>query len=109
MLFNFRVYNLIISMTREEKLVTKVFVKPQLRMGETINSRTDKELLKMISQLNDYQKKSIVDLIKSFYTRQTFERQSIEEYNFEIDQAIKNVKHDNYTTYKNLKKEMKNW
>jgi len=33
-------------------------------------------------------------------------RQSIEEYNLELNQAIKNVKKGNFTTLKDLEKEM---
>ncbi len=72
-------------------------------------SNTDKQLLKLISQLDDSQKRSLTNFIKSFISKQISERQSIEEYNVEIDRAIENVKKGNFTTFEDLEKEMESW
>ena len=72
-------------------------------------SNADKQLLKLISQLDDSQKRSLTNFIKSFISKQKSERQSIEEYNVEIDRAIENVKKGNFTTFEDLEKEMESW
>ena len=36
-------------------------------------------------------------------------RQTIDDYNLEIDRAIQNVKKGNFTTLEDLEKEMKSW
>lgn len=67
----------------------------------------DKELLGLISQLNDSQKKTLIDFTRSFIsTYDSNERQTIEEYNLELDRAIKNVKNGNFTRLEDLEKEM---
>jgi len=67
----------------------------------------DKELLKFISQLNNSQKKSLINFIRSFLlTKDSNERQTIDDYNLELNQAIKNAKKGNFTTLKDLEKEM---
>jgi hypothetical protein len=73
-------------------------------------SPVDKELLKLISQLNSVQKKSLVNFIKPFIlTIDSTERQTIDEYNLDLDQAIKNAKKGNFTTLEDLEKEMESW
>jgi hypothetical protein len=73
-------------------------------------SPIDKELLKLISQLNSLQKKSLVNFIRPFIlTTDSTERQTIDEYNLELDQAVKNVKKGNFTTLEDLEKEMESW
>ena len=73
-------------------------------------SPVDKELLKLISQLNSLQKKSLVNLIRPFIlTIDSTKRQTIDEYNLDLDQAIKNVKKGNFTTLEDLEKEMESW
>jgi ferritin len=72
-------------------------------------SNADKQLLKLIKQLNDSQKRSLTNFIKSFISKQISERQSIEEYNIEIDRAIENAKKGNFTTFEDLEKEMESW
>ncbi len=73
-------------------------------------SPLDKELLKFISQLNNSQKKSLINFIRSFLlTNDSDERQTIEEYNLELNQAIKNVKKGKFTSLEDLEKEMESW
>jgi hypothetical protein len=72
-------------------------------------SNADKQLLKLISELDESQKKSLTNLIKSFISKHISEKQTIEEYNFEIDQAIKNAERGNITTFEDLEKEMESW
>ena len=73
-------------------------------------SPNDKQLLKLISQLNSSQKKSLVDFIKSFIIKNgTSEKQSVEDYNKELDRANSNVHEGNFTTFEDLEKEMESW
>jgi hypothetical protein len=69
----------------------------------------DKELLKLISQLNGSQKKSLIDFIKPFISKGEPSERQTSEYNLELDQAIKNVKEGNFTTFEDLEKEMESW
>jgi len=67
----------------------------------------DMELIKLINKLNLTQKKALITLIKELLNAKgNIARQSIEEYNLELNQAIKNVKKGNFTTLKDLEKEM---
>ena len=76
-------------------------------MSKMAVSNTDKQLLRLIRNLDDSQKKSLLNFIMSFTSERTMERQTIEEYNIEIDQAIKNVEQGNFITFEELEKEMK--
>jgi len=72
-------------------------------------SHTDKQLLRLISQLDDSQKKSLLNFIKPFLAMHSSENQTIEEYNIELAQALENVKKGNFTTLEDLEKEMDSW
>lgn len=73
-------------------------------------SPNDKKLLKLISQLNNSQKKSLLDFVRSFMLKDgLMERQSVEDYNRETNHAIKNVKKGEFTSIEDLEKEMESW
>ena len=61
-------------------------------------SPTDKELLKCLIQLNDFQKKSLLELIKSFSKNDGLaEEQTIDQYNQELDQAMERINRSEFT------------
>jgi len=79
-------------------------------MNSMALSPNDKQLLKLISQLNSSQKKSLVDFIRSFITKDDrTEKQSIDDYNQELDRATRNVHKGNFTSFEDLEKEMESW
>lgn len=71
---------------------------------------TDKELLGYFSRLNEPQKKSLLELMKTFLTPEEMVTPlSIKQYNEEINAAIKRVENGEYTTLEELEKEMGSW
>jgi hypothetical protein len=73
-------------------------------------SKIDRTLKKLIVQLSHSQKKILVHYAKEMLRVKLIDsRQTIVEYNLEIDSAIQNVKQGNFTTLEDLKKEMKSW
>lgn len=79
-------------------------------MNSMAVSPNDRQLLKLISQLNSSQKKSLVDFIRSFIIKNdTIEKPSIEDYNKELDRATGNVHKGNFTSFEDLEKEMESW
>jgi hypothetical protein len=69
-----------------------------------------KELLKLISQLNNSQKESLINFIKPFLAAgDPSEIPSIDQYNLELDQAMQRVKDGKYTSLEELEKEMESW
>lgn len=71
----------------------------------------DKELIKYFIQLNEPQKKSLLQLIKSFLnpSNESTEKNTIELYNTELDDAIKRINKDEFTTLEELEKEIQSW
>ena len=70
----------------------------------------DKELLKLISRLDNSQKESLINFIKPFLsTDDSSESTSIDQYNLELDQAMQRVKDGKYTSLEELEKEMESW
>lgn len=70
----------------------------------------DKELLKLISQLNNSQKESLINFIKPFLTvGDPSDITSIDQYNLELDQAMQRVKEGKYTSFEELEREMDSW
>ncbi len=70
----------------------------------------DKELLKLISRLDNSQKESLINFIKPFLsTDDSSESSSIDQYNLELDQAMQRVKDGKYTSLEELEKEMESW
>jgi iron uptake system EfeUOB component EfeO/EfeM len=70
----------------------------------------DKELLKLISRLNNSQKESLINFIKPFLsTDDSSMSETIDQYNLELDQAMQRVKDGKYTSFEELEKEMGSW
>jgi hypothetical protein len=74
-------------------------------------STTDKELLKYFTQLDESQKKSLLELIRTFLkgNPDASERISIDQYNREIDEALQRISNGEFTTFEDLEKEMQSW
>jgi hypothetical protein len=74
-------------------------------------STIDKELIKYFIQLDELQKKSLLEMIKTF-TRPGNELEesiTIEQYNLELDAAMENVSKGQFTTLEQLEKEILSW
>jgi hypothetical protein len=71
----------------------------------------DKEMFAYFTQLNDAEKKSVVELLKTFMKdrKGQFDRISIEQYNKDIDEAMEQASKGEYTTFEDLEKEMQSW
>ena len=71
----------------------------------------DREMLAYFMQLNDAEKKSVVELLKTFMKNRKKEKQplTVEQYNKEIDRAMARVKKGEFTTFEDLEKEMQSW
>jgi hypothetical protein len=74
-------------------------------------STTDKELLKYFTLLNEPQKKSLLELIKTFFKGETNQQNTptLEEYNKELDEAMGRISKGEFTTIEELEKEMETW
>jgi hypothetical protein len=71
----------------------------------------DREMFTYFMQLNDAEKKSVVEMLKTFIKgrKDQPERITIEQYNKEIDEAMERVSKGEYTTFEDLEKEMRSW
>lgn len=71
----------------------------------------DREMFSYFTQLNETEKKSVVELLKAFVLgkRENFSNTSISQYNKEIDDAMERVRKGEYTTFEDLEKEMQSW
>lgn len=72
----------------------------------------DKELIQYFVRLTDPQKKSLLEVMKSFLTANdetTNKRITLEEYNHELDEAMKRISRGEFTTLEQLEKEMQAW
>ena len=67
-------------------------------------STLDKELYSYFVQLNEAEKKSVLQLLKTFLHRRNEDtgRISIEQYNKEIDEALAEVEAGNYITQEEM-------
>lgn len=74
-------------------------------------SAVDREMYAYFTQLSDAEKKSVVELLKTFMKgrKGQFDRVNVEQYNKEIDKAMERVGRGEYTTFEDLEKEMKTW
>jgi hypothetical protein len=71
---------------------------------------TDKELLKFISQLSHSQKDELINYIKGVLkSKGNSERQSISDYNDEINKASRSVEKGEFTSLEDLEREMESW
>ncbi len=70
----------------------------------------DEELKDCIAQLDVSQKKSILELIKSFVNKEEeIKPQTIEEYNKELEEAVKRIEAGEYYTHEEVKEMAKHW
>jgi len=71
----------------------------------------DREMYGYFTQLNDAEKKSVVELLKTFMKGRKNQSNhiTIEQYNKELDEAMDRVGQGEYTTFEDLEKEMKSW
>jgi hypothetical protein len=71
----------------------------------------DKEMFNYFIQLNDAEKKSIVQMLKTFLKgrRENPGRISLEQYNKEIDEAMEEVKRGEVYTHDEVVKMAKGW
>lgn len=76
-------------------------------MGKAI----DQELMQYIYQLDDAEKKSILQMLKTFVKgrKQKADRISIEEYNQELLEAEAEYEKGKYGTHEEFVKQMKTW
>jgi hypothetical protein len=81
-----------------------------VKNGQMANA-VDREMFAYFMQLNDAEKKSVVELLKTFMKsrRNQPDRITIEQYNKELDEAMERVGRGEYTTFEDLEKEMKSW
>ena len=77
------------------------------QMADTV----DQELYKYFTQLNEAEKKSVLQMIKTFLKgrKQTPERISIEQYNKELEESERGIEAGHVTTQEELEKEMEKW
>ena len=71
----------------------------------------DKEMFNYFTQLNDAEKKSVVQMLKTFIKgrRENPGRISIEQYNKEIDETMEEVKKGEVYTHDEVVKMAKDW
>jgi len=71
----------------------------------------DKEMFAYFMQLDDAEKQSVVELLKTFMKGRKGqpERISVEQYNKDIDEAMEQANRGEYTTFEDLEKEMRSW
>lgn len=72
----------------------------------------DKELIQYFVRLNESQKRSLLEMMKSFLPSDNTIRQeavTVEQYNKELDEAMERINSGKFTTLEELEKEMKTW
>jgi predicted transcriptional regulator len=71
----------------------------------------ERELLQYILQLDEAEKKSVLQMLKTFLKgrKKKLPRISIEQYNKEIDEAIAQVEAGEYYTHEEVERMAKNW
>ena len=71
----------------------------------------DREMFNYFTQLNETEKKSVVELLKAFVLGRNSNSShvSLDQYNKEIDDAMERVRKGDYTTFEDLEKEMQSW
>jgi len=69
------------------------------------------EMLKDFVQLNEFEQKSILQLIKLFIAKKNGDEtpQTFEAYNIEIKAALNRAKNGEFTSIESLKTEMEEW
>lgn len=71
----------------------------------------DKELIQYFTKLDEPQKKSLLEMIKSFLRTpgETLNPVTVEQYNKELDEAMQRMNDGEFTTLDELEKEMQSW
>ena len=71
----------------------------------------EQEMSQYFTQLNTEEKKSIVNMIKTFLQtrRQDNNRVTIEQYNKEMEESERQIKDGKFVTHDELDKEMEKW
>lgn len=71
----------------------------------------ERELLQYILQLDEAEKKSVLQMLKTFLKgrEKKLPRVSIEQYNKEIDEAIARVEAGEYYTHEEVEQMAKDW
>ena len=71
----------------------------------------DKRLYSYFVQLNEAEKKSVMQLLKTFLPGRTVDasRISIEQYNKEIDEALAEIAEGNFITLKEMENQVSKW
>ncbi len=74
-------------------------------------SVVDKELIQYFLKLDEPQKKSLLEMMKSFLNpaNELLQPVSIEQYNQELDEAMERISNGNFSTLEELEKEMQAW
>jgi hypothetical protein len=74
-------------------------------------SATDKELIKYFTQLNELQKQSLLQVIKTFFNskNESGDLITMEHYNKELDDAMERISNGNFTTLEELENEIHSW
>jgi hypothetical protein len=74
-------------------------------------SEIDQEMSNYFKQLNDAEKQSVLQMLKTFLIarKDHTERISVEQYNKEIDEAMERAGKGEFTTVEDLEKEMQSW
>lgn len=77
----------------------------------TMANTVDRELYKYFTQMSEAEKKSVLQMIKTFLKgrKQPSERISIEQYNEEIDEAMEEVKRSETYSHEEVVKMAKGW
>jgi hypothetical protein len=71
----------------------------------------DKEFIEYFLRLDEPQKKSLLEVMKSFLKSpaEPLTAQTIQEYNRELDAAMDRINKGEFTTLEDLEKEMQSW
>ncbi len=71
----------------------------------------DNEMYNYFTQLNDAEKKSVIQMLKTFLKSRPdkSDRVTIEQYNQELQEAEKEYEKGEYTTHDALLKQIKKW
>ena len=74
-------------------------------------SPLDKELMHYFIRLNEPQKKSLLEMMRSFLKPEdvSSERITVKQYNSELDEAMKRIDDGAFTTLEELEREMESW
>ncbi len=77
----------------------------------TMASVVDKELIQYFLKLDEPQKKSLLEMMKSFLNpgNELLQPVSIEQYNQDLDEAMERISNGNFSTLEELEKEMQAW